>query len=70
MKTSRIIFVLSSLLILAALLGCASNKPTPDAQATINAAVQATSVAQANVQATIDAAVKATAAAQPTAADS
>ena len=66
MKTPHIIAVLSCLLIFAALLGCSSNKPTPDAQATINAVVQATSVAQANVQATVDAAVKATAAAQPT----
>ncbi len=66
MKTPRIVFTLPALIILAALLGCANTKPTPDAQATINAAVQATSVAQANVQATIDAAVKATAAAQPT----
>ena len=65
-KTSRVILCFSCLLILAALLGCSSSTPTPDAQATINAAVQATSIAQANVQATIDAAVKATAAAQPT----
>ena len=66
MKISHVILVMSCLWILVALLGCASAKATPDAQATVNAAVQATSVAQANVQATIDAAVKATAAAQPT----
>jgi hypothetical protein len=41
--------------------------PTPDAQATIDAAVKATTVAQANAQATIDASVKATLAAQSTA---
>jgi hypothetical protein len=67
MKMSRVIYCSSCLFILAALLGCANAKPTPDAQATINAAVQATGIAQAQVQATIDAAVKATAAAQPTA---
>ncbi|MCI0477734.1 MAG: hypothetical protein L0Y55_15935, partial [Anaerolineales bacterium] len=66
MKTSRVIFCLSCLLILSALLGCQSAKPTPDAQATINAAVLATTVAQVSAQATIDAAVKATTAAQPT----
>ncbi len=64
MNTLRI--VLGGLLVLATLMGCQSAKPTPDAQATINAAVQATTLAQAYVQATIDAAVKATTAAQPT----
>jgi hypothetical protein len=68
MKLQRIIFLLPCLFILVTLLGCANAKSTPDAQATINAAIQATSAAQANVQATIDAAVKATAAAQPTSA--
>lgn len=66
MKTSRLIFAIGLGWLVVALLGCQVLKPTPDAQATINAAVQATTVAQANAQATIDASVKATLAAQPT----
>jgi hypothetical protein len=57
---------LSSLFILVVLVGCQNAKSTVDAPATINAAVQATSIAQANAQATIDAAVKATTTAQAT----
>lgn len=53
-------------LLIAALTACRS-APTPDTQATVNAAVAATSTTQASMQATIDAAVKATAAAAPTA---
>ncbi len=64
MNTLRI--VLGGLLVLGALMGCQSAQPTPDAQATINAAVQATTLAQAYAQATIDAAVKATTVAQLT----
>ncbi len=60
----------SWLVLLTLLSACQSARPgapTPDTQATVNAAVAATSVAQAAVQATIDAAVKATSAAiQPT----
>ena len=54
------------LIVLFALVGCSNAKPTVDAQATINAAVQATTVAQANAQATVDFMVKQTVAAQPT----
>jgi len=41
----------------------AANAPTPDTQATVNAAIAATGTSQAGVQATVDAAVKATTAA-------
>ncbi|MBI5029672.1 MAG: hypothetical protein HZB51_04040 [Chloroflexi bacterium] len=66
MKTRSILICLSCLLVLFALMGCSSAKPTVDAEATINAAVQATTVAQANAQATVDFMVKQTLAAQPT----
>lgn len=66
MQVSRVILSFVCSLLLLVQLGCTSAKPTPDAQATISAAVQATNVAQANAQATIDAAVKATTAAQAT----
>ncbi len=51
----------------AALPACnmARSGPTPDTQATVNAAVAATSAAQASLKATVDAAVQATTAAQP-----
>jgi hypothetical protein len=51
-------------LLTAALPACkAGNVPTPDTQATVNAAVAATGTSQAGVQATVNAAVKATTAA-------
>lgn len=64
MQAPRFLFGIGLFVIV--LSGCQFIKPTPDAQATIDAAVKATTVAQANAQATIDASVKATLAAQPT----
>ncbi len=59
---------LSILLVAISLLGCQKSEPTPapNSGATISAAVNATSSAQAAFSATLDAAVKATQAAQPT----
>jgi hypothetical protein len=72
MKTSGLVLVMSTTIILALLVAC--GKATPPATgpsdaevaATVNAAVAATNAAEAAMQATIDAAVAATAAAQPT----
>jgi hypothetical protein len=67
MKASPIIIVFASALVLVALVGCqGAPQPSVDTAATVSAAVQATTLAQANLAATVDAAVKATAAAQPT----
>ncbi len=54
------------ILLIIALSACRSAQPTPDTQATVNAAIAATGTAQASLQATIDAAVKATVTAAPT----
>jgi len=55
------------ILLVIALAACSSVRatPTPDTQATVNAAVAATSTTQASMQATIDAAIKATSAVLP-----
>ena len=54
-----------TVLLFVTALACSLGTPaqTPDTQATIDAAIAATSIAEANVQATVDAAVEATAAA-------
>ena len=56
------------LLVTLALVGCQTEKVTPDVAATVAAGIQATATAQAHVQATVDAAIKATATAQAVAA--
>ena len=67
MKVSPLVIFVCTVFVVLSLVGCQNAKATPDVSATVNAAVDATSAAQANLQATVDAAVKATAAAQPTA---
>lgn len=70
MKRTLIPMMLFSLLVILSL-ACSSSAPaaaptfTPDAQATINAAIAATAGAQAYTQATIDAAIASTAVAMP-----
>lgn len=70
MKQKTIPTILISLLVLLAL-ACSASAPsedpiaTPDAQATVNFAIAATSTAQAGVQATIDGAMAATTTAMP-----
>ncbi|MBU0705204.1 MAG: hypothetical protein KKC18_15245 [Chloroflexi bacterium] len=61
----RVIPILAASLLVGAVMACNTAAPTatPDTQATIEAAVSATAVAQNSVQATIDAAVQATSAA-------
>lgn len=54
----------SSLLVAALACGLGTPAETPDTQATIDAAIAASSTAQANLEATVDAAVQATAAAK------
>ncbi len=69
MKTERnvIMTVVTSLLIIVTLAcGGATPTTTPDTQATVAAAIAATSTAQVGLQATIDAAVEATSVAAPT----
>ncbi len=65
MRNSFTLVLVVSLLA-AALPACnaTGSAPTPDTQATVNAAVAATGTAQASMKATVDAAVKATTAAQ------
>lgn len=65
----KLVSLLALTLLAAATLACGTTA-TPDTQATIDAAVQATSAAQAAVQATVDAAVQATVVAVPTPAPS
>lgn len=60
--------ILAVVLLLLAMLACSlspATTPTPDVQATIDAGIQATAAAQANLQATIDASVQATAVSMP-----
>ncbi len=66
MKAKSSVAIVLALFAIFSLIGC-QGKSTPDTAATVSAAVNATTAAQANMQATVDAAVQATTAAQPTA---
>jgi len=66
-RTCALVLLLSLVAIVALACGVGPQASTPDTQATVDAAVAATSTAQAGLQQTVDAAVAATSTAQATA---
>lgn len=66
MRTCNFLLAVTLLFATAVACGTTATAPTPDTQATVDAAIQATSAAQVALQATVDAAVQATVVAAPT----